>query len=225
MKTKILILGVITWLLCACSGSEIPKLIAAQRAIAPLATFPLADSPPITILYTTTIDLEVNRVDRANSRVREITYQQGGYVSDSQIWYQDGEEHVMLQLVIPTYRFESVRSELLRLGEVKNERLSGTPLEPDEFPRQDYTQIIVFLHPKIPTRFLSNIPDWRPLHTLEQAWKVSLAIFGFLLDVAIWLLVVGGPFVLLAWGIQKLITRRKKSAEEIMPQHNSDSDS
>ncbi len=211
MKTKILIFIFIAGLLSACSGSDLPMLIAAEMmGGGSITPFPLLTSPPTTVIYTTTIDLEVNQVDKANSRVREITYQQGGYVTDSKIWDQDGEKHAMLLLVVAAYRFETVRSELLRLGTVKNERLSGTLVKPDEYPQQDYTHILVFLHPKIRTGFEFDRFDWRPFHTLAQAWDVFLSIFGFILDVAIWLVVVLGPFALIGWGIRAFILRRRK---------------
>lgn len=212
MKIKFILFGMIAWLLSACAGSASPKLIASQKADQPIATFPLADSPPTTVIYTTTIDLEVAKVDKANRRVMEITYQQGGYVSESQSWHQDDEEHIMLELVVPAYRFETVRSELLSLGTVKNERLFGKLAEPGNYPRQDYTHIIVFLHPKIYGEFLPDLLDWRPLRTLTQAWEVFLGIFGFLLDVVIWLVVVVGPFALIAWGIRRLIRQWRRAA-------------
>jgi hypothetical protein len=213
MKTKIFILGMIACLLSACAGSASPKLIASQKTENPIAAFPLANSPPTEVIYTTTIELEVNKVDKANGRVREIAYQQGGYMSESQSWYQDGEEHVMLELVVPVYRFETVHNLLLDLGDVKNERLFGKLVEPGDYPRQDYTHIVVFLHPKTSTGLWQHLPDWRPLRTLTQAWEVFLSISGFILDVAIWLVVVVGPFALIAWGIRRLFRRWKRTQE------------
>ena len=50
--------------------------------------------------------------------------------------------------------------------------------------------------------------SWRPAvgnpeRTFASALQVFTTIFGFLVDILIWLLVVVGPFVLLVWGGRK----------------------
>jgi membrane protein required for beta-lactamase induction len=44
---------------------------------------------------------------------------------------------------------------------------------------------------------------------LADAWGVFTAIFGFILDVLIWVIVVIGPFALMGWALSAWIRRRR----------------
>jgi hypothetical protein len=55
----------------------------------------------------------------------------------------------------------------------------------------------------------------QPLVTLAKAWDVFLYIFGFILDVLIWVTVVGGPFLLIGWIVLKLIRRRQRRRKQV----------
>jgi hypothetical protein len=48
---------------------------------------------------------------------------------------------------------------------------------------------------------------WDPRVTFAKAYRVFLSIFGFIMDILIWLLVVAGPFLLVAWIVWWLFRR------------------
>jgi hypothetical protein len=53
---------------------------------------------------------------------------------------------------------------------------------------------------------------WRPLNTAENAFQVFLTIFGFLADIVIWILIVGGPFFVIYLLIRVALRRLRRSA-------------
>jgi hypothetical protein len=61
---------------------------------------------------------------------------------------------------------------------------------------------------------LPEFPDWHAASTFAQAFSVAAAIFRFLLDAAIWIVVVIGPFVLIGWWVRKLWLRKKTPQTE-----------
>jgi hypothetical protein len=204
MKTKlaflILLLAV---LLAACSSSAGPEQIATYPNEAPIAVAPRY--PDSTVVYNATLDLEVSNVERAAERAKEIAFEQNGYLVSSQSWYQDGEKHMNLVLSVPAVRFDDTREALLRLGSVVGEWISSELTNNQGDYRETYSQITLYLHPKTSAFPQISLPEWRPIRTFENAWKVFISIFSFLLDIVIWITVVTGPFVLIGWGIKRLI--------------------
>jgi hypothetical protein len=75
-----------------------------------------------------------------------------------------------------------------------------------------YSQISLELRPRTLAWRGIHIGAWDPGRTFARALQVSLAIFGFLADILIWLVVVLGPFVLLAWGVWALVARLRRKA-------------
>lgn len=211
MKTRIIFLFIaMAAVLAACSAADDPKQIAAFPQEAPIATYPR--SPETLVIYHATLDLEVNDVERAAERAKAIAFELNGYLVSAQSWYQEGDKHTTVVLAVPASHFETARGDLLRLGSLAGEWVSSEPVTPGTQPWENYSQITIYLHPQEGGLPHISLPKWRPLRTLERAWDVFLAIFGFLLDVVIWVTVVAGPFILIGWGIRKLIRRWQQSA-------------
>jgi hypothetical protein len=172
--------------------------------------------PGLVVVYNATLDLEVLNVDRAAEKAKNLAYEYRGYLTSSQSWYQEGELHITLVLAVPVVYFDTVHQALLRLGDLVSERVTGE-LRPSGYGEDSwgaFSHITLHLHPKDTLLPSFNLPDWRPVGTFTKAWRVAGAIFGFLLDILIWVGVVAGPFVLAGWTLVVLIRRRKRKLSE-----------
>jgi hypothetical protein len=211
MKTKLTFLILfLAVLLAACSSPDGPEQIATYPNEAPIAVAPRY--PDTSVVYNATLDLEVSNVERAAERAKEIAFDQNGYLVSSQSWYQDGEKHMNIVLAVPAVRFDDVREDLLRLGSVVGEWISSELTNKQTETWETYSQMTLYLHPKESAFPEISLPKWRPVRTFEKAWDVFVSVFGFLLDIVIWVVVVAGPFVLIGRGIKSLIHwwRKKK---------------
>lgn len=209
MKVKFIFLIIlVVGLFVACSPSEGLEQIATYPKEEPIAVYPR--NPETMVIYNATLDLEVSSVERAAERVKEIAFEQHGYLVSSQSWYQDGEKHTTIVLAVPAKQFDTTRDDLLRLGPLVGEWISSELITVGADYGETYSQITVYLHPTDSVLANLSLPQWRPVRTFEKAWGVFVSVFGFLMDVIIWVAVVAGPFVLLGWGIKKLIDRRSK---------------
>ena len=209
MQKKLFLLFVWVILLTGCSQTDGPEQIAAHPQEEPIAVY--ARMPDRTVIYNATLDLEVSNVERAAERAREIAFDQGGYLVNSQAWYRDGEKHTTVVLAVPAYRFDHARDNLLRLGNLVGEWISSDLVSPGDGVWDAYSQITVYLHPKETAWSGISLPKWRPVRTFQRAWEVFISIFGFLLDIVIWVVVVVGPFVLIGWGVQKVYRWRRQA--------------
>ena len=203
MKKKFILMCVpFVFLLIACSRAGAPEQIAAYPMERPIAVYP--QPPQGTLIYTATLDLEVSNVERAADRAKEIALEAGGYLVSAQSWYRDGEKHSTVVLAVPVYRFDSVRDDLMRLGKLSGEWISSELASPRSVASQQYSQITVYFHPRESSIPKISLPNFHPLNTIEKAFGVFISIFGFILDILIWILVVVGPFVMIGWGIRRL---------------------
>lgn len=208
-----LILGSIIWivlLLVGCTSAAIPQQIAAQPKEAPI---PIAPSH-VSIVYRAYIELQVSNIDRAAERATQLAYENGGYLVSSQSWYVDGRKNTTVELAVPTSNFENLRRSLLSLGRLVSENVSGDLVETGYFNQTPYSQITLqfrtsTLHP--PPINIDNT-GWNPAQTFQRALSVFISIFGFLMDILIWVVVVAGPFVLIALGVTAIIKRMRQSS-------------
>jgi hypothetical protein len=204
MKRKlILLVSLIVTFLAACSQAENPEQIAAhpmEEAIAVYSHFPES-----MLVYNATLEMEVSNVERAAERAKQIAFEQGGYLVSTQSWYRDGERHTTVVLAVPAYRFDNTREEVLRLGKLVGEWVSSDLISPGGARQDVFAHITIYLHPRESILPEISLPKWRPVRTFEKAWGFFLSIFGFILDILIWIVVVIGPFVLIGWGIKKAI--------------------
>jgi hypothetical protein len=214
MKKKILLLmTLIILVLAACSTASEPRMIAAHPAgEVPIAVYPI--EPPVgpipPVVYSASLDLKVGNLDHAVERAMSLAYENGGYLVSSQSWYQEDEKRTTLVLAVPADRFDAMHNGLLNLGSLVSEQVYGELLPYDNRGWETFSHITVNLRPRGWSLPSVDVPDLRPAHTFVQAWQVFTAIFGFLLDVVIWIVVVVGPFVLMGWGLIKLLQWRKK---------------
>jgi len=212
---KLIITLVLCWLfLEACSAGSAPRLIAQHPT-----TEEIRLNPPPTywqpqlegiFVYHAELALHVYRPAAATDRAERLVAQYGGYLASSRHWEgQDGETYT-LELAVPPEYFEDLRAELLTLGDLQRETI-WEDWQPYQASRQRvYSRITLILEPAITLRVDFPRSGWNPARTLQKATQVFFAIFGFLVDVLIWVVVVAGPFVLLGWGLYALVRRRQK---------------
>jgi len=202
-KNFILMCMLLVVLLTACSNAGAPEQIAAYSMEKPIAVYP--QPPESTLIYNATLDIEVSDVERAAERAKQIAFEAGGYLISAQSWYRDGEKHSTMVLAVPVYRFDSVRDELMRLGKLSGEWISSELTSPGSSTSQQYSQITVYFHPRESRLPSISLPNIHPLYTIEKAFGVFISIFGFLLDILIWIIIVAGPFILIGLGIRRLV--------------------
>lgn len=211
------ILIALAFVLAACGGSATPQLIGSYPqgtdAGAPAESWS-SPAANVLVVYNAHLELEVSDTDWAADRAKQYAYDHGGYLVSSQSWYRDGRRHYTLTLAVPVARFESLRGDLLSLGTLLNESVSGDlePVGEGESGWNTYSHITVQLRPAAASISLPPVSTggWNPARTFGQAFGVFASIFTFLVDAVIWVTVVIGPFVLMGLGIRSLIKRWRK---------------
>lgn len=199
-------------LLAACSPSATPQLI---------STYPRADGPPPTapfpgrlIVYNADLTLEAADVDSAANRAAQLASDYGGYLIDSRAWYQGERKYAALTLAVPVPHFDSLRQSLLGLGTLVSESVSGEPKPIHTADWNTYSTITLRLQSSAPSfRFeWPALPTWgwSPARTFTQAFGVFFAIFAWLVDALIWIVVVIGPFALMGLGLRALARRMRR---------------
>lgn len=204
-----LILALLAWGLAACSGEE-PTLIGAYPAQGepkPLALLPQsAPQPGIQFVYKSWITLEVSHVTSTAEQAAELAARRGGYLESSNTWLQDGRTYMTVVLAVPAEGFDALRQDLLDLGTLKGEQVSGEWINTNRsWP--SYSHITLTLQPRVAAWPEWPQTGWDPGRTFRQALDVFLSIFGFIVDILIWVVVVLGPFVLIALGLRALWRR------------------
>lgn len=210
MNPRLLLsLCVVILLVSACS----PNVATPQR----IASYPAEKSieaPPAsnTLVYDAYLEIEVASSDPAAERAQQMANDLGGYLAGSQRWDQDGYKFISLELAVPSARFNDLRRQLYQLGTLTHEKAGGSP-----GGGSTYSTITVLLRPKyrsplpVPNWSPPSLPHWDPARTLSEAFKVFMTIFGFLVDILIWIVVVTGPFVLIGLGLRALLRRWRAS--------------
>jgi len=202
------IIVVLALLLVGCSGKSTPQLIASYPSNGQPQTITSqgVPPPPAQFVYDAYIELEVSNLGSASRRAQELTYDYGGYLESSQSWRSDGKEHLTLLLAVPVASYPSLHDALTRLGSLSSDTVTGQWVSTGYGSEwRVYSEITLQLHSR--GFALPSLPGWHPLHTLENAFDVFTRVFGFLLDILIWILVVLGPFVLLGYIARRLIRR------------------
>ena len=209
MKTRILrpLFLLLVFLLAACAESSTPKLIGSYPSTG--KQNPPVPYPSDRFVYDGALELEVSNVSNAARQAQDLTYELGGYLSSSSSWKQQGHTHTTLVLCVPAANFEGLYNRLLRLGTSLSDSVYGKWVS--GYSPDSYSQITLTLRPR--TINLPELPSfgWNPLRTFEQAFGVFVDIFGFIIDILIWLLVVLGPFVLIGLGMWALVKKFRKA--------------
>jgi hypothetical protein len=194
-------------LVAGCAGALSPLQIAAHPRPTPIAVYP----PYPDVVYRAVIELIVSDVDYSAERAAQLAYDHGGYLSSSTVWYSNGQKFITSELAVPGYNFESLRAALIALGQLDGEKTIGQELDPTHY--DGYTKYAnVTLHLKSAGYKFPPVTSsgWDPLRTLQRAFDVFLTIFGFIVDILIWIVVVAGPFILIGlagWWLFRRIAR------------------
>lgn len=198
--------------LSACSGEGEPKMIAAFPAKEGRTDFDFEVPPPYPgpIVYNADIELEVSDTDKAAQRARRLTMDFDGYLDSATSWTEDRGRHYRLILAVPIIYFDDLREALLGLGKLKRESLWGEKLIYGTDGQHNYSMITLHLIPGKSVWPTLQIRDWNPGETFARASDVFISIFGFVVDILIWLFVVGGPFLLMGWLVWVFFRRRSR---------------
>ncbi len=204
--------------LAACSPGS--KATPQQIAVYPSSdaeTTTYTYSPPpgraqnILVIYNARLDLAVWNVESATEKAQETAADYDGYLSSARSWYYEEQKYTTLVLSVPAANFDAAHRALKGLGKLEGEHITSELVDNTYGTAewQQYSEITLQLHPRTPAASWPEpeMPDWRLARTFAKAFGVFTSLFGFLLDVAIWLTVVVGPFVLLGLGIKKLFQR------------------
>lgn len=208
----LLCFGLVLLAACMPTNQATPVLIAAY----PPNNLPYATVPPrLLVSYEAYLELTVSDVAQAEAQAQQLAYDHGGYLASSQNWSEKDQRHATLVLAVPMAQFETLYAALKQQGQLGSENLTGNPVNTSTGanPWNTFGHITLTLHPTPPAFTLPTLPNigWNPANTFGSAFKVFAAIFTFLLDILIWLLVVVGPFALIGWGIYVLARRLQKA--------------
>jgi hypothetical protein len=198
------IILILAALLAGCSGSG-PRQIASY----PLDALQYPPDPAPVVVYAARLELETGDVDWAAARAIEQAEALGGYQAGAQFWIEDGWEWARLELAVPAGRFDELRRGLYALGTLIDEQGSGSLAgHPDRWGSPPFSALtLVLCSQTLNGRLPAGSVGWDPLRTFQRAVSVMLVVFRFLADALIWVLVVTGPFVLLAWLVRALLRR------------------
>jgi hypothetical protein len=212
-----ILLILIALLIGGCVTSSAPEMIAAFPSgdgphSSPLEGVP---PPPLHFVYNADLTLQVGNTASSARKAESQAIKHSGYLVNSQAWRVSGDEHITLVLAVPVVNFEDLLESLRRLGTVKSERISGEWVSTGygSDPWAVYSRITLQLRPK-PSAWTSlQIGSWNPGSTFQHALNVFITIFGFIVDILIWILVVVGPFLLFAWGTYALFKRLRRTSQ------------
>lgn len=189
--------------LSACNG-ENPKQVAAALEISPIAVYP----NQTTIVYRGNMELRVADVDSAAIQFERLVGKYGGFLAGTQSWWIDGDKIIRLELAVPTAYFDSLCNASRAQGVLVSESISSVVINGN--PTSHFSSLTVQLRSGASLPPLPDQRGWNPLRTVQRAWQVFLTIFGFLADIIIWVVIVGGPFLLIALGIRSLLQKYRK---------------
>lgn len=210
-RRKIFLILSLALMLIGCS-SQGPKLIAEYPAGNQPESHEKVWSPmpEFRLVYYAFLVLEVANLDRAASNAEAIAYESGGYLVRSDSWNREGRKQVTLVFAVPMPNFEEFRRSLLNLGKLQNERVWGEWMQRSPGNLPNYAEVTLQLQSRSLDWPSLPFTGWNPERTFRQALEVFVTIFGFLVDILIWLGVVLGPFVVLAWLGWRLVMRLKR---------------
>jgi hypothetical protein len=204
-------------MLAGCSASGDPRLIAAFP-LAERGSVPQPPPPPVppaypqpqAFIYNAHLGIEAWRPSRAVDRAVELAARYSGYLVSSHTWSQEGEERVSLALAVPVYNFDALYADLQGLGVVVSQQVWGEWRAYAPGGGANYSQITLEIAPRR-LSLPAVLPDgWSPGRTFASALRISASVFRFLVDAAIWLLVVVAPFALLFLGLRLVIRKLRQ---------------
>lgn len=189
---------------------EAPRQVASYpkyEQINPLpAPYP---EPPSGLTYNGVMQVRVDQLGAAGEKAAWLVGYYGGYV-ESTSGIASGGATLSMVMVFPTERFDALRNELTGLGVVEDESWNASQAR---WPANAWSRLTLNLRqrPQIALPPPPVIRGWDPSATFQAALGVFLRIFGFLVDLLIWIVVVLGPFALLAWLAWRVMRRSQPS--------------
>jgi len=209
MKRLYLILILLGSFASACGSSNTPKLIAS----APFESTnnPKLIYPSTEVVYNAILEIEASHPQKAADRAEELVYRYGGYLVSSQLWYVDGEKYTSVVLAVPSTNYDNLYNAVSGLGKVTGSMVTGQLVQNPPSRGTTTAYITANFHPGgFDWPSLPHI-GWDPGETISSAFGVFLTLFGFIADIFLWVLIVFGPFVLMAWGAWVLVRKINKS--------------
>jgi len=179
-----------------------------------IASYPQNSRPrpaPTALNDSTRLSLQVNDVPSAADQAIDLTQRYSGWVIDRSCRGAGMDQIIELVLAVPPPTTSACAGRCLAWGR-SSTRPSGTAPAAVQPVR---TRVISTWSSTRPLRrgTLSRLPPAREVVTRprpsNRAWQVTAAIFTFLLNILIWIVVVGGPFVLIGLGILALVRRAR----------------
>lgn len=194
--------------LAACSGSATPQLIGAYPGDVVTTYSP----PPGQTVVTSDayMRLRVADVEVAGRQAEELVNDHGGYVASTTGWYVSDRLHLTLTLAVPEATYTSLHDALRSLGKYETGQIHTThSYANDGNLGMHFSTLTLNLAPAERAWRLPRLPSfgWSPLTTFRAAFGVFAGIAIFVIDLAIWLVVIVGPFVLLGLVLRALIRR------------------
>ncbi len=200
-------------LLSGCSISPGVLLAVSAPIPTPIAVYP---SPPENT-RNAIIDLIVPDVELAANQAEGLTHQYRSRIVNSSAWYENHQHVLMMEILVPVDHFINLHQSLLGLGQVVADEASYNTVPDSRINPFDIGRITLILRsdqPKIQPVFPLARQSWDPLATFKRASSVFMKIFGFLVDILIWAVVVAGPFIFIAfgaWWLARHFHRRKST--------------
>ena len=208
-RQKVFLFTVLLTMLLSGCASAFPLQPAQVQAFAtPVPIYP----PRFDQIQHAYLEIISSDVDLAAARASRLTAEYGGSLLDSASWEVNGQHTISLEIEVPGSSFERLYSALRKLGRVSREDLFYDEVIKSRFPYDMWVARITMTI--VPTSsFIRQLPHagWDPGATLQSAFAVFIKIFGLLVDVLIWVLVVAGPFLLIGLGIWWLVRRLKRT--------------
>ena len=208
MKRLYLILIWVGLFATACGSSNTPKLIAS----APFESTnnPKLIYPSTEVIYNAILEIEASNPQKAADRAEDLAYRYGGYLISSRSWYVNGEKYNSVVLAVPSANYDNLYNAVSGLGNLISSTVTGQLVESPPSRATSTATITANFHrggfdwPSLP-----HI-GWNPGETISSAFRVFLTIFGFIADIFLWVLIVFGPFVLMAWGAWAIVRKVNK---------------
>lgn len=210
----LIIIIILAMTIVGCSGHPTPQLIASypsDGASVPSPDYgrPPVSAPPVQIVYNAWLELEVADPAFSAEQSEYIAHKYGGYLSSSRVWYQEGKPCYTVVLTVPSGNFDNLKAELIGLGSLKSESVSGDRVGYGTSEWVHFSQITLQLRSRAFVSTYLQTYSWNPWDALQQAFRVSALVFGFFFNVLIWIVVLLGPFVLLGWLVRKIYLNSK----------------
>jgi hypothetical protein len=204
------IIILLSLVLFGCANSASSPEISFEPHRTPIAIYP----PGIPRSYRANLEISVADVDIATAKAAQMIKEFDGNIVDSSAWYSRNQKNVKLEIDVPFRNFEGLHASLLGLGKILKESPAGNSTIPNYDTNSAYEMMSHISLMIISERAVAfpnfQIAGWNPLSTFRRAFNIFIRIFGFLVDILIWLLVVLGPFLLIGLGFWWLFRRVRR---------------